>query len=183
MDDSNTLSDNVFLENEMPLKIIPIDNMPSDSQFVHMNSHNEKVLSQVMALDSFSGETEEDSETSADIVRMEHKLNLLLDMVGILVSKDSDLPSKKKVIIYSEHIDWIQPRPFAEATIIELKIWLRPDYPKALHLYVHFENTGPLENAYLVRTRYLGLNECVVMQLEKLIFRHHRRVIAQSRLE
>jgi len=48
---------------------------------------------------------------------------------------------------------------------------------------VQFENTIPVEQGYLIRASYCGLSDGVVSQLEKIIFRHHRRVIAQSRHE
>ncbi|VAW72094.1 hypothetical protein MNBD_GAMMA12-3049 [hydrothermal vent metagenome] len=184
MDDSNTLSDNVFFEHVMPVRVSVITPPPGASQFVCMNEHNEKGLSQVLALDSFAIElTEDDSDTSAEMSRIERKLDLLMEMVSILFARQDNRPDKKKVTLYSSHIDWVQSEPLVEGCYIELKIWLRPDYPKALQLYVRLQKSLAIEEGYLLTGVYCGLNEMVITQLEKIIFRHHRRVVAQSRHE
>ncbi len=184
MNDSNSLSDNVFFEHVMPIGVSVLETPPEASQFVCMNEYNEKVLSQVLALDSFSTElADDDSETSVEISRIEKKLDLLMDMVSILLTREDDRPAEKKVTLYSSHIDWVQSEQIAEGCFIELKIWLRPDYPKAFQLYVRLQKIRPLEKRYLLSGIYCGFNETVIAQLERIIFRHHRRVVAQSRHE
>jgi len=180
MDDSNSLSDNVYLQHELPLQINVLDSMPSDSKLAHMNEHNEKVLNQILALDGLSSESsDDDPELSADLARIEGKLNLLLDMVSIIIEKESSLPDKKNVTLYASHIDWIQSSPLEYTQDwVELFVWLRSDYPKPFHLYGQIEK---IPGGELLRLRYCGLNDGVVTHLEKIIFRHHRRVIAQSR--
>lgn len=181
MDDSNSLSDNVYLQHELPVKINVLNSMPSNNKLVHMNEHNEKVLNQILALDGLSSESsDDDPELSSDLVRIESKLNLLLDMVSIIIEKDSSLPDKKNIILYASHIDWSQdsPHEFPQDSWLELFVWLRSDYPKPFHLYGQVEY---IPSAELSRVKYRGLNSGVVTLLEKIIFRHHRRVIAQSR--
>ena len=184
MSDSTTLSDNVYLQHAMPLNVQPLTAAPTDSELVSMNEHNEKVLTQLLAMDSMSTDSaEDDAEKNADLIRVEQKLDLLLDLAGIMVEREFARPDDKNVTLYAGHLEWLEPgkTEYRPGQWLELHLWLRPDYPRFLRLYVQLEQQSPGAPAGQLVAGYYGLNSQVIALLEKIIFRHHRRVIALSR--
>ncbi len=125
---------------------------------------------------------EETVEIAHELRRLESKLDLVLGMVGQILARQLGLPQPVPVRLGARHLEWTgSPAPLpGERVCIEL--YLHPEYPRPLLLPGEVEAAEPdPQGTTRVRVRLEPLNEMVQNWLERIIFRHHRRLIAHSR--
>jgi hypothetical protein len=153
-----------------------------DVQAQHFAERNLRVLQACDALEEHGRleKSDEESPHSADIMRLDLKLNLLLDVVGQLLAASQQRPEPRQIRFNAmgAHFEW--PQPLAAGSHGILEITLRDIIVQPLHLPAEVVNgvgTGPGE----VRVRFLSLGETVADHIEKLVFRRHRRKIAGAR--
>jgi hypothetical protein len=70
--------------------------------------------------------------------------------------------------------------PPAETTGL-LALYVNPALPQAVKIPCIAEREITVENVPVTQLRFVGLSEAVVQLLDKLIFRHHRRLVAGAR--
>jgi hypothetical protein len=111
-------------------------------------------------------------------MRLDMKLNLLLDLAGQLLaaSQQRAEPRQIRFNAMGAHFAWPEPLSIGAHGILELT--LRDIVVQPLHLPAEVVS-GAVEG--LVRVRFLGLGETVADHIEKLVFRRHRRKIAGAR--
>jgi len=63
-----------------------------------------------------------------------------------------------------------------------LSIYINPALPQALRIPCVVAGQRIIEDSSATQLRFVGLSDAVVDMLEKLIFRHHRRLVAGARL-
>jgi hypothetical protein len=153
----------------------------SDAAAARLAERNLRLLQAFEALDEYGtgDKADETAPHSAELARLDFKLNLLLDLVGQLVCASHPRPVALPVRFNSLGASW-QPAeaPPAVGAAGFLQIFLSEALVQPLTLpakVVTVADSSP------VRARFELLGEAVADQLEKLVFRRHRRKIAGAR--
>lgn len=144
-----------------------------------MNQDNLRLLHAVAALEEYTAEPADDDAIAHALARLDLKVALLLELVGKLLMERSDMPASVPVRLGSHRLTWPDAtgslRP-GDAGIAA--VWLRASPATPLQIAGEVAAVRPQDAGCEVELSYLGLDEPVGEALEKLIFRHHRRAIA-----
>ena len=119
---------------------------------------------------------DENSPYAADLMRLERKMNLLLDLVGQILATNRPRPAPASVRFNALGAVWrgTPPLPEAGAQGI-LEVHLHDCLAQPLRLPGRVTNVTPDGN---VKARFIPLGEPVADLIEKMAFRRHRRQIA-----
>ncbi len=122
---------------------------------------------------------DENSPYAADLMRLERKMNLLLDLVGQILATNRPRPAPTSVRFNALGAVWrgTPPLPEAGAQGI-LEVHLHDCLAQPLRLPGRVTNVTPDGN---VKARFLPLGETIADLIEKMAFRRHRRQIAGTR--
>ncbi|MAT95194.1 MAG: hypothetical protein CME59_21695 [Halioglobus sp.] len=162
----------------------PVEHSLDDDHLSMVNQSNEFFLRAVAALGTVSGELgEEEGVISAEIERLDRKINLVLDLVSQLVYKQLDIPDKCRVTISATDLVWQESNPPGAGELLFVQAYIQHGTPKPLCFYGEVTTTEADREGGRCRVRYVGLSPSVASWLEKLIFRHHRREVAFRRLQ
>ena len=122
---------------------------------------------------------DENSPYAADLMRLERKMNLLLDLVGQILAANRPRPAAAPVRFNALGAVWrcTPPLPEAGAQGV-LEVHLHECLAQPLRLPGRVTNVTPDGN---VKARFIPLGEPVADLIEKMAFRRHRRQIAGTR--
>ncbi|MEP7245062.1 MAG: PilZ domain-containing protein [Gammaproteobacteria bacterium] len=180
-------SDTVILFEELAYQdVLPVvwrplpDEIDPDLSASYMNS-NVRVLQACTALQE-QGQVEkvdENSPHAADFLRIELKINLLLDVVGRILASNQKRPPAVAIRFNAlgatfQATDPL-PRPGAQGSV---EIYLRECVAEPLRLIGRVANVS---TAREIKVRFLPPGEATSDLLEKLAFRRHRRQVAGNR--
>ncbi len=148
-----------------------------------LNTHrvqNAEVIRNCASLGDARNDSREDDPQREDILRLESKLNALFDMVGLLLEQTLSIPDPVECVIQRDGIRWRAPKEFPVVNSnVHLSLYLNKRYPRPLEIGGRIEKIN--EQEQLVTVRFLELDEVVADGLEKIIFREHRRAVANRR--
>ena len=117
-----------------------------------------------------------------DILRLEARLNLLLAMVGELLAAQRPRPAARAVRLGGGWVEWRDPQPPAVGDALAIDLYLNPSIPDAVTLPARVESVGELRQGQaVVHATFLEIPPNVLNAIEKLIFRWHRRRVAEQR--
>ena len=142
---------------------------------------NLRVLQALAALEeSGQGEkTEDSSPHAAEIARLDLKVNLLLDMVGQLLTASRPRPKAVPMRFNALGAVWHSPPPHPEmGSQGVLEIYLRDCIAEPLRLVGRIASVGPDGR---IKARIVPPGEHIADLMEKLAFRKHRRQIAGAK--
>ena len=141
---------------------------------------NEEILRVILSLDEHphGDPNDEDSALTQELVRLESKLNLVLELVGQLLVKQLALPPAVPVQLYAGGLDWQTATPPPAGSRILIEIYPCNRFPRPLQLPAVVR---PAPRTGWAAAGFEDLGEVVQNQLEMLIFRHHRRRVAAAR--
>jgi hypothetical protein len=181
--DISPLADSLVYTATLPVSWEPRDEACPDSEYARISEHNEHVLRCANLLGEQLVERHED-ETEADtaLMRLEAKVNLLLELVSKLEQRISQIPEASQVRLASAGMEWtsrLSPPPAGSSIWINLYIDNR--IPDAMQIPARVLTLGEGRHGTIVGARFEQLGEVAQELLEKMIFRHHRRQIAKSR--
>ncbi len=179
--------DTVILYEELAYEdVLPVAWKPMTAPFdvslaASYQDRNLRVLQTISALDEY-GQLEKADENAphhADLMRLDLKLNLLLDMVGQLMLANSPRPRATSIRFNAQGAVWQGHAPLpqmGEQGVLE--IYLRDCIADPLRLMGRIASVG-LDGR--VKTRFIPLGEQIADLLEKLAFRRHRRQVAVAK--
>lgn len=142
---------------------------------------NLRVLQALSALEEHgpAEKTDENSPYSAEILRLDLKINLLLDMMGALLTSSQPRPKTAAIRFNALGGVWQAAAPFPEMGAQGvLEIYLRNCIAEPLRMAGRVASVGPDGR---VKFRFFPPGEHVADLLEKLAFRKHRRQVAGAR--
>jgi len=124
-------------------------------------------------------EKPDDSPYALELVRLDLKINLLLDLVGQLLVANRPRPAPSPVRFNALGAVWKSSGPLPEAGAQGVaEIYLRDCLAEPLRLPGRVTNVTPDGH---IKVKFLPLGEAVGDLIEKLAFRRHRRQIAGAR--
>jgi hypothetical protein len=149
-----------------------------------LNADNHQLLGAVSSLDEVRvSETlkEESPALLHELQRLEYKINILLRLTADIAMRNSGVPPSEKVRLSSRALEWFGERtPQVGATGL-LSLYINPALPQPIKIPCRVEGERRAEGAHVAQLRFMGLGEPVIELLDKLIFRHHRRLVAGAR--
>ena len=179
--DTIILYEELAYEDVLPVAWRPLPE-PFDPAVVgSFADRNLRVLQAVSALDEHGQIEKVDDNTphAADIQRLEMKVNLLLDMVGVLLLASRPRPKPASVRFNALGGVWQGTAPYpplGNQGVFE--VYLRDCVADPLRLFGRIASVSPDGK---VKVRFVPPGEHISDLLEKLAFRKHRRQVAGVR--
>jgi atypical PilZ domain-containing cyclic di-GMP receptor len=178
------LGDGLIFEESLPVGWTP-GPLAEGLALARLNTDNHQLLGAESSLDEVRVHEALKDESPAllhELQRLEYKVNILLRLTAELAQRSSGLPPAERVRMSSRALEWFgEYSPPAGATGL-LSIFINPALPQALRIPCVVAGQRIIDEARATQLRFVGLSDAVVDMLEKLIFRHHRRLVAGARL-
>jgi hypothetical protein len=178
--DTIVMFDKLAYEDLLPVRWRPQPAPPTDVQAAHLAERNLRVLQACDALEEKGGLEKSDDESphSADIMRLDFKLNLLLELAGQLLAQTQARVENAQIRFNAMGATWQSGETLTGGSHGILEVTLRDVIVQPLHLPAEVVAGA---DAGFIRVRFLALGETVADHIEKLVFRRHRRKIAGAR--
>ncbi len=177
------LGDGLIFEDFLPLEWAP-GRLPEDVVLGRMNSDNQQLLGAESSLDEVRVHEALKDESPAllhELQRLEFKLNVLLRMTSELARINRALPAPRHIRLSSTGMEWIGDDAPALGSTGVLDLYINTTLPQPLRLPATVIGRVAQTKSAAAQMQFSGLSEAVVDLIEKLIFRHHRRLVAGSR--
>ena len=173
----------LYYEDRLPLRWRDAEEPLSPGTILTISRANEQLLRNFAAIEEIRHEGDDDGASAHDIQRLEYKVDLLMDMVGRLLSAQVSIPDAVPVRLGADAMQWTCPaaRCPAADSLLRVEVYLHHRYPSPLVVVGAVESVVPEGGEARVTLRYVGMGEGLRCRLEKTIFRQHRRLVAQSR--
>lgn len=145
-----------------------------DIDIVDHNRHAAALLTLLGNLDEPAPMPEDEPHISAQLQRLDQKIDLLLNLAGQWLTRELALPAPQPARLGVRGVLW---RAALAPGAGRVDIYLRAGLPVALSLpaVLHPAADGQ------VLAEFQGLDPAVTEGLERYIFRCHRRAVAQAR--
>lgn len=172
----------LIYEDLIPLRWSAVTLTLTEAQRARLQEANEEALRMIAALDEHPAETSNEHDAVAqELQRLDFKLNLVLDLVGQLLSQHLVLPAPMPVRLGSNSMEWDAADAPGVGGLVNVELFLSRKYPRAITLHGRVRQVDALEGVHRVEVIFEGVSALVQESLEKFIFRHHRRRIAHAR--
>jgi hypothetical protein len=182
---NDTLGSGLSYEDSLPLtwrRLLPAE---TAGNLAHVAQVNGEFLRMVTALEEHAPpKTDNHPELAQEILRLESKVNLVLDLLGRLMAHSLKLPPPVRLSLGARSLRWLTIGADVPATgdAVLVEVYLRPEYPRPLTLTGRVRSVDATPaGAKRVNVELEGLTEEVRDWLERMIFRHHRRSVADAR--
>jgi len=139
----------------------------------------EASLDEVRVLDALKDES---PALVQELQRLEYKVNILLRLTAELALRNSGLPAPQRVRLTSRGVEWFGDHTPAVGASGLLAVYINQALPQPVKVPCVVAGERRQENFRVAQLRFSGLSDAVVEMLDKLIFRHHRRLVAGARL-
>lgn len=178
------LGDGLIFEESLPVGWTP-GPLAEGLVLARLNTDNHQLLGAESSLDEVRVHEALKDESPAllhELQRLEYKVNILLRLTAELALRSSGLPPAERVRMSSHAVEWIGEHALPTGDTGLLSIYINPALPQALRIPCAVAGQRIIEDSRATQLRFVGLSDAVVDMLEKLIFRHHRRLVAGARL-
>lgn len=186
------LGDGLIFEEVLPVSWTP-GPLADGLILTRLNADNHQLLGAESSLDEVRVHEALKDESAAllhELQRLEYKVNILLRLTAELALRSSGLPAAQRVRMSSQAMEWFADHHAPEGIFNDVPngatgtvaIYINPALPQPLKISCVVSGQRIIEETRATQLRFVGLSDAVVDMLEKLIFRHHRRLIAGARL-
>ena len=178
----SSLGDGLIFEGTLPLTWTP-GPLVDDAGLARLNADNHQLLIADSSLNEVKIQDVLKDESAAlvhELQRLDFKLNILLRLTADLARRQGGLPKARPVRFSSHGLEWLgdgAPEPSSTGLLM---LYVNPSLPEPLKLPA-LTGTASHTQGGTTRLQFTGLSESVVDLIEKMIFRHHRRLVAVSR--
>jgi hypothetical protein len=170
----DSLGAGLLLEDRLPLRWHALTVDAAEQQVLAHG--NEETLRVILSLDDHHSESMEESELGPELLRIEMRLNLVLELVSQVLAQQLQLPRAVPVTLSARAARWRSTEPLAPGPGL-LELYVSTRYPRPLQLPAVLA----MGTAGQVEAEFSDLGPGAQELLERLIFRHHRRRIAATR--
>lgn len=189
---SSATGTGMVYEGVLSLMVGPVATLPPANLLAVVNEANELLLDNVLILDEKKHEVDEHDEVMQELKRQDLKMRLILELLSMLLVQNQLLPAAGMVRFSSDSISVPAAgrTEFPLNSWVQLSLYIDPAMPKPLTLYATvapptqtFHPAADGEASLEIWQQYQlhGLNQSVQDKLEKIIFRHHRKTVAQAK--
>jgi hypothetical protein len=178
------LGDGLIFEESLPVAWTP-GPLAEGLTLARLNADNHQLLGAESSLDEVRVHEALKDESPAlihELQRLEYKVNILLRLAAELALRNSGLPAAQRVRLTSRALEWFGDTTPAVGSTGLLAIYVNAALPQPVKIPCMVAGERVQGASRAVQMRFCGLSDAVVEQLDKLIFRHHRRLVAGARL-
>lgn len=156
-----------------------IQGFPTETELLNIDKENEKILkASAVCQEPVELEEVDHGNIGLELRRQDLKISLLLDLVGELLIRQNGLPPVEHIQLTATDIEFSNEICKVDAgDRVKASLFLLPAFPRALQLYGDVSNSER-EDCSIIKLH--GVSAAVQDQIEKIIFTHHRRSIAQE---
>ena len=176
------LGDGLIFEDTLPVAWTP--GPLAEDQFARLNADNHQLLAAYGTLDEVRVHDVLKDESPAlvhELQRLDYKLNILLRLTADLAMRQNGLPPARAVRFSAMGLEWIGDGAPQVGTTGSLVLYVNAVLPQPLQFPATVIGGGLHRKERTAWLQFTGLSESVVELIEKLIFRHHRRLVAGAR--
>jgi Atypical PilZ domain, cyclic di-GMP receptor len=177
------LGDGLVYEELLPVAWNP-GPLASGLVLARLNVDNQQLLGAEATLGEVRANEALKDESPAllhELQRLEFKINVLLRLTAEIAIRGSAVPPATRVRLSSHALEWFDEQAPPPGATGMLSLYVNPALPQCLHIPCIVEGRVNGDDGAASQLRFQGLSEAVVELLDKLIFRHHRRLIAGAR--
>ena len=169
----------LVMEGTYSFAVEKIQDVPASTELLSIDKENEKLLrASAIWQDPVEVEESDHDHVSLELRRQDLKISLLLDLVGELLIRQSELPPLELIQLTATGIEFSSKICTVDSgDKVKATLFLLPAFPRALQFY------GSITSSARKGFSILSFQETSIAvqdQLEKIIFTHHRRSIAQE---
>lgn len=170
-------------EDRMPLRWSIVETPLSAARVARIDQENEEMLVFISALEEHRGEGADDEHDPHrhELLRVEYKINLLLDMVGQLLARHTDVPEAVPVRLGPGAMEWCSEERAEVGDLLLLEVFINRKYPNPLVFLGRVRQVEAEKDAVRITVEFEQSSDAVTHALEKMIFRQHRRLVAHAR--
>jgi len=152
--------------------------------FKRLNQENEETLKNILVLEKHHSDlTDDDSDRYVlELAHIDFKINLLLDLMVQVFSKQLSIPPEFPVSMTSSRLQWQSDQPLSVGCDLFINIFLSPRFPRPLTLYGKVSSAAPhKQDGFSIVLDFDQISPPVQTLLERFIFMKHRRMVASAR--
>lgn len=168
-------------EGMVSLRWQPLDALPAGDDLLQLAGDNERLLQLLPGLESMPESAHDEEAPPRYMQLLELRLQLLTELLAELLAQSQPPPPSHRVTLSAESISWEDEAPPPPGTALMLELFLHRHLPRPLRLPAVVERIEPAAAGQRVLARLQRLPEAAAAELDKLIFRQHRRRIASLR--
>ena len=177
------LGDGLIFEELLPVAWTP-GVLAEGVQLARFNADNHQLLAAEGSLDDVRVHEALKDESPAllhELQRLEYKINILLRLTAEVAMRGSGLPAPEKVRMSSRGLEWFGDHPAQANATGLLSVYINTALPQPLKIPGIVAGQRSAEGSRVTQFKFVGLSDGVVDLIEKLIFRHHRRLVAGAK--
>ena len=178
--EAEVLGERVFCDDELGLICTPIEHLPDAPVLARINARNEAVLRGLSMLEEHDQTSSDDGER-AEFHRLEGKLDLALELIAALVRDRQGAAPVVPVRFNARGLCWESPDPVEAGALVAVECFVLPPWPLPITMHARIVHVDRIGETHRACGRIEGLSDGVREWLAKLVFRRHRRTIAQRR--
>jgi len=172
----------ISLYERMPFAWAPAE-LGDLNELDHANHESARALQALAVFEESPREAAGDAHASSEVVHLQVKVDVLLSLVGRLISDQAGLPARHSVVLRGSSVEWSGPdhakaKPGDSGYAL---IYPNPALPLPLRLPARIVGSVERSGARWLQTRFEHLSPAVAAGLEKMVFRRHRRQVAFSK--
>lgn len=177
--DTVVLYDELAFNDLLPVEWVPLNGPPDRFEEIGYDEANLLLLQACVAVEEHPArdKTEESAPLSGELARLDFKLNLVLHLLGRLISKDR-IPPATSIQFNALGASWTAiGEPPAAGAYGLLRVQLRSSLPQPLEMPAQVSSV----DGSTVKVMFPHLSEGVAELIQKLAFLRHRRHVADVR--
>ena len=172
----------LIYEDSLPMQWRASDSETSVLDRAKLDGKNEEVLRFIEVLDEHPNESSsEHSSLNQELLKVEIKFDLLLSLVNQLLGVYFPLPTPVRVRLTPDGIQWISDATITPDSQGLVEIYLSNRCPRPLVFPSRVKHSEKDGQRYRITAQFTDMGEPIRERLEKMIFRHHRRMVAMIR--
>jgi Atypical PilZ domain, cyclic di-GMP receptor len=177
------LGDGLIYEDTLPIGWTP--GALADDHYARLNADNQQLLTAYSTLDEVRVNDALKDESAAmvhELQRLDYKLNILLRITADLAMRQHGLPTASLVRFSATGLEWGGDAAPQVGEIGLVVLYVNAVLPQPLRFPATVIMGGTHKDLKVTGLQFTGLSEAVVELIEKMIFRHHRRLVAGAKL-
>jgi len=178
---TDPLEQGLVCEDELPLDWEQVDALPSSQRIAAFNVSNEALIRAREGLEEPPRSSEESPDLVQELQRVESKLNLVLELLADWLRRQDDMPPALPVRFNGRGLSWESAQGPPVGALVRLNLYVCTSFPKPLVAFGRVLRQEDRGHATMTVLEFMALSQSVVDGLERLVFRRHRREVAQMR--
>ena len=176
------LGEGLILEDQRHVEFIP-GPLAEGAELARLNADNLQLLIAEASIEEARANEALKEESPAllhELQRLEYKLNILLRLMAEQTIRQQSMPPLLRIRLAAHGMELFGDAPAVGVGGLA-RLYINPAVPQPLLLPSVATGETQRDSQRVAQLQFVGIGAPVAESLEKLIFRHHRRLIAGTR--